>query len=386
MFPGHGFSHAYNALSQRTDLWRGTQDNFVIHTKYHYNHPMKWLTGVYNYGSDDTTLLSRFDYAEHDLVGNRTMIRFEQKQPDGTVFLVKRRYEYDELYQLTREITDGTINYDHQWQYDCVGNRRKFIKHETGETITYKYNPANQLICEVSNINGVTRYSYDANGNMIQKRCRWRITRYVYDIEDRLRLAFGPEGLGFYLHDALGRRTLRFAVTFKHKEAPPFSAGMKKRRSGQHKRRSHDAAAERNATSAAGSDPALQRWLDDVTVNLESGCRYGFCHLVRLIDGTKCRLPRKLRRRIILERYFHDGADVIADYDLLGRYCKASYLTPFLDENLLVDRYFCFGRARRYWYTQDGLGSVRQLVSDSGKVFNSYAYRRKGKEIFRFFE
>jgi len=156
----------------------------------------------------------------HDLVGNRTMVRFEQKQPDGTVFLVKRKYEYDELYQLTREITDGTINYDHQWQYDCVGNRVKFIKAETDETITYKYNPANQLTREVSNINGVTRYSYDANGNMIQKRRRWRTTRYVYDIEDRLRLAFGPEGLGFYLHDALGRRILRFGIPFKHKEAP----------------------------------------------------------------------------------------------------------------------------------------------------------------------
>jgi len=115
-----------------------------------------------------------------------------------------------------------------------------------------------------------------------------------------------------------------------------------------------------------------------MALDLQSACRYGFGHLVRLMDGIKCRLPRKLRRRIILERYFHDGADVIADYDLLGRYCKASYLTPFLDENLLVDRYFCFGRARRYWYTQDGLGSVRQLVSDSGEVFNSYAYTAWG--------
>jgi len=110
---------------------------------------------------------------------------------------------------------------------------------------------------------------------------------------------------------------------------------------------------------------------------LESGCRYGFRHLVRLIDGIKCRLPWKFRRRIVLERYFYDGADVIADYDLFGRFCKASYLTPFLDENLLVDRYFRFGRAKRYWYTQDGLGSVRQLVVGD-TVQNSYTYTAWG--------
>ena len=92
--------------------------------------------------------------------------------------------------------------------------------------IDYQYNPANQLTREVSNITGVTRYRYDANGNMIQKRHRWRTTRYVYDIEDRLRLAFGPEGLGFYLHDALGRRILRFGIPFTHKEAPSMKGAV----------------------------------------------------------------------------------------------------------------------------------------------------------------
>jgi len=64
---------------------------------------------------------------------------------------------------------------------------------------------------------------------------------------------------------------------------------------------------------------------------------------------------------------------------------KALCVTPFLDENLLKEDYTGPGPVLA-WYTQDGLGSVRQLVSDSGKVFNSYAYRRKGKEVFRFFD
>jgi len=95
-------------------------------------------------------------------------------------------------------------------------------------------------------------------------------------------------------------------------------------------------------------------------------------------------LGRRILRYSILdgkevyERYFYDGADVIADYDLFGRRCGALYVTPFLDENLMVERHFCFGRARRYWYTQDGLGSVRQLVFDPGKAFNSYSYTAWG--------
>jgi len=95
------------------------------------------------------------------------------------------------------------------------------------------------------------------------------------------------------------------------------------------------------------------------------------------LDDTRYCLPRELRRCIVLERYFSDGVGVIANYDLFGRHCRASYPTPFLDENLLVDRYFCFGRVKRYWYTQDGLGSVRQLVVGD-TVQNGYAYTAWG--------
>jgi len=95
------------------------------------------------------------------------------------------------------------------------------------------------------------------------------------------------------------------------------------------------------------------------------------------MDGIKGRLPRKFRRRIVLERYFHDGADVIADYDLFGRHCRALYVAPFLDENLLVERELGCEK-RRYWYTQDGLGSVRQLIDHNGNVQNSYTYTAWG--------
>ena len=47
-------------------------------------------------------------------------------------------------------------------------------------------------------------------------------------MEDRLRLACGYEGLGFYMYDALGRRILRFSLAAsKRREVPHFSGGVK---------------------------------------------------------------------------------------------------------------------------------------------------------------
>ena len=64
------------------------------------------------------------------------------------------------------------------------------------------------------------------------------------------------------------------------------------------------------------------------------------------------------------------------DYDLFGRRCEALYVTPFLDENLLKEDFTGPGPILA-WYTQDGLGSVRQLVVGE-RVLNSYAYTAWG--------
>jgi len=118
-----------------------------------------------------------------------------------------------------------------------------------------------------------------------------------------------------------------------------------------------------------------------ITALLRDGVRFGLPHLRRILATCDRYLPRKLRRRIVLERYFYDGADVIADYGLFGRRCRASYLTPFLDENLLMESRLRFGCVKRFWFTQDGLGSVRQLHTDESNVCNSYTYTAWGEPL-----
>jgi len=80
--------------------------------------------------------------------------------------------------------------------------------------------------------------------------------------------------------------------------------------------------------------------------------------------------------KVVYERYFYDGADVIADYDGRTGEVRALYVTPFLDENLLKEDY-TGPEPLLAWYTQDGLGSVRQLVVGD-TVLNSYTYTAWG--------
>jgi hypothetical protein len=60
-----------------------------------------------------------------------------------------------------------------------------------------------------------------------------------------------------------------------------------------------------------------------------------------------------------VEYFVYDGDNVVASYDSGGT-LNATYLTPGLDANLSMTR----GEST-YYYMQDGLGSVRNVVDSS---------------------
>jgi RHS repeat-associated protein len=64
--------------------------------------------------------------------------------------------------------------------------------------------------------------------------------------------------------------------------------------------------------------------------------------------------------------FLYDGDNVVAD---LSSGVDALYVTPFLDQNLSITK-----DSATYYYSQDGLGSVRTLTDSSGTVKNSYDY------------
>jgi len=65
--------------------------------------------------------------------------------------------------------------------------------------------------------------------------------------------------------------------------------------------------------------------------------------------------------------FLYDGDNVLAD--VAGGALAALYVTPFLDQNLSLTK-----GGSTYYYSQDGLGSVRTLTDATGAVVNSYDY------------
>ena len=80
------------------------------------------------------------------------------------------------------------------------------------------------------------------------------------------------------------------------------------------------------------------------------------------------RVSREMNQTTTYEMYY-DGADCVGDDDgSTERY----FITPNLDENLMINN------GSDYFYTQDGLGSVRELINTSKATQNTYDYEAFG--------
>ena len=94
-----------------------------------------------------------------------------------------------------------------------------------------------------------------------------------------------------------------------------------------------------------------------------------------LFDAMGRRIKKDIGSGILIRKIIHDGADCIASYDGSDAYQKG-YVTPFLDENLLVSR-----TAGSSYYFQDGLGSVMNLNDSSEITQNTYEYTAFGESV-----
>ena len=89
----------------------------------------------------------------------------ESRTENGTT--LHSSYIYDSLGQLTEFTRSDNIS--ESYAYDAVGNM--LTRTANGINTKYAYNAANQRISDSTN-----KYSYDANGNLIQKGN----IRYIY--------------------------------------------------------------------------------------------------------------------------------------------------------------------------------------------------------------
>ena len=118
----------------------------------------------------------------YDPVGNLTHDLFNGEE---------RFFEYDELNQLTSEK-------GRRYQFDSLFNRTQT------DDLVCRYNALNQLLSQ-----GEEQFSYDKNGNMVERRFKDQVTRYSYDALDRLISIQKGQTEVRYAYDAFNRRISR---------------------------------------------------------------------------------------------------------------------------------------------------------------------------------
>ncbi|MFH0803314.1 MAG: RHS repeat-associated core domain-containing protein [bacterium] len=132
----------------------------------------------------------------HDNVGNRT----SKTITDGQGQYVWG-YEYDALYRLVTETYPDTHTVT--YTYDSNGNR--LTRTENGNTINSVYDNADQLLTA-----GPLEFSYDGNGNQVQKIDHSQgdaTTGFMYDYENLLaQITFPDTTTENYLYNGNGPR------------------------------------------------------------------------------------------------------------------------------------------------------------------------------------
>jgi RHS repeat-associated protein len=144
---------------------------------------------------DGSTPYLDLDYT-YDNNSNITQISDQYRNTSGSLSLAQtREYVYDGLDRLTEEKKMGIPV--HSYTYDKAGNR-------TGkDSLTYTVNVVN----EVTALSDGTSFTYDDNGNRIQKSNGTDTWDYTYDYANRLtKVEKNQATIGDYVYDGNGKR------------------------------------------------------------------------------------------------------------------------------------------------------------------------------------
>jgi len=190
---------AYDEFGQRVSIKYGND----VTTSYAYDPCRRWLAGINTQNSAGQIFqntLYTFDKAANVLGINNAATG------------ITHSYSYDDLHQLVRaEGTSTAGSYSQDFDYDSIGNMvRKISSTTPGSNLVYDFTFLYQSgkPHAPSQIGGWT-YSYDANGNTVQKAQGEDITEYFWNEENRLlRAEINGESTDF-AYDANGNRIVK---------------------------------------------------------------------------------------------------------------------------------------------------------------------------------
>jgi RHS repeat-associated protein len=138
--------------------------------------------------------------------------------------ITKQTFAYDHLNRLVSAVaTDPDLYGTKTYAYDAFGN----ITHKDGKTYTYSRIAAGpHAVTATDDGQTLTDYAYDANGNMVRKVREGVVTRYTYDVENRLiRVQKNDDVIAEYVYDGDGGRVKKIDFTKMPASPTCFLAG-----------------------------------------------------------------------------------------------------------------------------------------------------------------
>ena len=258
-----------------------------------------------------------------------------------------RTYEYDDNWELTRctEKVEGGKKTVHNYTYDKIGNRTSYEKIEDGVSkanYNYKYNDSNQLIkrtnAKIWGDPGTT-YSYDKDGNLIQKCDKTNSAdpvTYEYTAENRLAVVKqGGTVLMAAMYDGDNNRVFELDNTYKWEDCY-----------------GDEVLIPANQRTEDGNSPKEQ--------------------LASLVKGGSN------AKGYTLTEYINDinreNTEVLAEYGADEKVRQAyTYGESGIGERVSVDK-----SEESSYYLYDGRNSVTGILTETANLTNSYQYDSYG--------
>ena len=258
-----------------------------------------------------------------------------------------RTYEYDDNWELTRctEKAEGGKKTVHNYTYDKIGNRTSYEKIEDGVSkanYNYKYNDSNQLIkrtnAKIWGDPGTT-YSYDKDGNLIQKCDKTNSAdpvTYEYTAENRLAVVKqGGTVLMAAMYDGDNNRVFELDNTYKWEDCY-----------------GDEVLIPANQRTEDGNSPKEQ--------------------LASLVKGGSN------AKGYTLTEYINDinreNTEVLAEYGADEKVRQAyTYGESGIGERISVDK-----STESSYYLYDGRNSVTGILTETANLTNSYQYDSYG--------
>jgi YD repeat-containing protein len=159
---------------------------------------------VYAASQNERQLLSNFSYTAGTTAQLSEGLVYDQDANIKTVTdpaggLRSKAFNYDGLNRLTSAVAPG-LSINESYTYDALNNLRSRVT--GGQTLTYNYNPLNQLASITNGANPLDTFGYDNRGNQITKNGN----TLQFDQKDQLTQILGYDS---YNYDASGRRILK---------------------------------------------------------------------------------------------------------------------------------------------------------------------------------